>query len=140
MLGVILLLAATGWRTLQKMMQPSQTRAAQLPGIAGGGDISVVCWVMAIGGQTLAVEVPQGRDFDRRIGTLHKVEPTGSDSIVMAGEGEVQIKAGALFDGVKTAPESIRVRRIMIVTGFVPGPPNPCYAPSRLIPSKAAVL
>lgn len=126
-LGLALALLAA-MLILPSMMRPASTSPDQVQQIAPDGRVSVVGQVVEVDGNTLTVEVLEGNGydvFDRRTGLFLQAEQTPEMKIVMGEAADVQVGAIAQFDGTKVGADGIRLSRIVILTGYVEGPPPP---------------
>jgi hypothetical protein len=127
LLGVVVILLAA-MLIMPSLMKPSDTNASELEQISAGEKISVVAQVIEMNGNTLVVEVLEGNGydvFDKRTGKILEMEQRADTEIVMGKPEDVSLGAIAQFDGVKLDAKKIKIQKIVILTGYVQGPPNP---------------
>ncbi len=126
-LGVVVtLLAAMMIRP--SMMKPADTKAVEVQQVEVGQSVSVVAQIIEIDGNTLTIEVLEGNGydvFDKRTGTFFKMEQSANTEIVMGKPADIFVGAIAQFDGVKLDADKIDIQKIVILTGYVTGPPTP---------------
>ena len=123
---VVILLVAT--MILPSMMKPADTKAVEVQQVEVGQSFSVVAQIIEINGDTLTIEVLEGNGydvFDKRTGTFFEMEQSADTEIVMGKPEDVFVGAIAQFDGVKLDAEKISLQKIVILTGYVTGPPTP---------------
>lgn len=123
---VVILLVAT--MILPSMMKPADTKAVEVQQVEVGQSFSVVAQIIEINGDTLTIEVLEGNGydvFDKRTGTFFEMERSADTEIVMGKPEDVFVRAIAQFDGVKLDAEKISLQKIVILTGYVTGPPTP---------------
>lgn len=123
---VVILLVAT--MIMPSMMKPADTKAVEVQQVEIGQSVSVVAQVIEIDGDTLTIEVLEGNGydvFDKRTSTFFKMERSSSTEIVMGKPEDIFVGAIAQFDGVKSDTDKIDIQKIVILTGYVTGPPTP---------------
>jgi hypothetical protein len=107
-------------------MNPADTTANELEQSPAGESVSVVGQVTEINSNVLTVEILEGNGkdvFDKRTGQFLKVEWSPQTEMVMGTADDVIVGALAQFNGTKLEDGTITVQQIVILTGFVQGPP-----------------
>ncbi len=118
---IFIVLFTVGLWLVQTAMQPVRTTTDELALVPVGGKVGVVAQITAIQGNTLTVQVLQGKDYDQRSSIVLQGDRSKA-LIVMGGEQDVKLGAIAQFNGVKTGDSTFKLNRIVILTNFVKGP------------------
>lgn len=121
----MVILAVAGVLAVRGFMRPAATDANDLQQMQIGQRVEVVGQIVGTEGSTLLVEVLEGNGYDvwdTRTGTFLTMEGGGSAEVVMGTADDVAQGAIAQFEGDMTAPETVRLDRIVILTGYVQGP------------------
>ena len=121
---VIVLVVAT--MIFPSTMKPTDTTAEELQQAPDGEFISVIGQVTEIDGSILTIEILEGNGtdvFDIRTGQFVQVEWSTETEMVMGTVEDVFVGALAQFNGIKLDDGSITTQQIVILTGFVQGPP-----------------
>ncbi len=106
----------------QKMAEPPITNADDLAVIPIQGKVGVVGQITAIEGNTLTIQVLQGKDYSERTNILLQAQ-RGKDFLAMGTESDIKVGAIARFDAVKTGANAVQLNQITILTGYYKGPP-----------------
>lgn len=106
----------------QKMAEPPMTSADDLAVIPMGGKVGVVAQITAIQGNTLTIQVLQGKDYAERTSMILQAQ-RGKDFLAMGAESDIKVGALARFDAVKTGVNAVQIQQITILTGMYKGPP-----------------
>lgn len=107
-------------------MKPTDTTAEELQQAPDGEFISVIGQVTEIDGNILTIEILEGNGtdvFDIRTGQFVQVEWSTETEMVMGTAEDVFVGALAQFNGIKLDDGTITTQQIVILTGFVQGPP-----------------
>ena len=106
----------------QRMMSPALNPADELSSIPIDGKVGVVAQITAIQGNTLTLQVLQGKDYAERTALWLQAE-RGKEFLAMGTESDIKVGAIARFDAVKTGVNTVRLNQITILTGMYKGPP-----------------
>ncbi len=106
----------------QKSAEPPIVSADDLAVIPIDGKVGVVAQITAIQGNTLTLQVLQGKDYAQRTATVLQAE-RGTAYLAMGTESDIKVGAIARFDAVKTGVNAVRLNQITILTGMYKGPP-----------------
>jgi hypothetical protein len=120
--GVLALIALGLWWAGRDQLQLSRLTADQLPNLAVGSEIKLVGQVIAVAEEVITIEMLQGGDFSQRTGVYWHIQRTGAEPIERGGAPEVEPQAIIQFEGTRTGPDSLRLARMIILTGVVAGP------------------
>ena len=105
----------------QTMNAPAPNRADDLAVIPVGGKVGVVAQITAIDGNTLTIQVLQGKDYAERTNMV-LAAVRGKNFLAMGTEADIKVGAIARFDAVKTGVNVVRLNQITILTGMYKGP------------------
>ena len=105
----------------QTMNAPAPNRADDLAVIPVGGKVGVVAPITAIDGNTLTIQVLQGKDYAERTNMV-LAAVRGKNFLAMGTESDIKVGAIARFDAVKTGVNVVRLNQITILTGMYKGP------------------
>lgn len=126
-LGLAIVLLAVMF-VMPSMMKPANTSPNMIEQIPVNGKVSVVAQVVKLDGNNLKIELLQGNGydvFDERTGVFLQAERAPEMKIVMGKPDDVRLGAIAQFDGTKLDANTIRLSRIVVLTGYVQGPKQP---------------
>ncbi len=92
--------------------------------LAVGDPVDVVGEVVSLEGQVITFEVLVGENYDQRTGTLLKAVRTGEERFAMGSETDLKVGAITQLDGYKVNDDTFHLQRIVILTGYIKGPPS----------------
>ena len=121
--GLVILAGAAAWLVFNVAMKPASPRINPLADLAVGDPVDVVGEVVSLDGQVITFEVLAGENYEQRTGTLLKAVRTGEERFAMGSEAELKVGAIIQLDGYKVNDETFHLQRIVILTGYIKGPP-----------------
>jgi hypothetical protein len=121
--GLVILAGAAAWLVFNVAMKPASPRINPLADLAVGDPVDVVGEVVSLDGQVITFEVLVGENYEQRTGTLLKAVRTGEERFAMGSEAELKVGAIIQLDGYKVNDETFHLQRIVILTGYIKGPP-----------------
>jgi hypothetical protein len=121
--GLVILAGAAVWLVFNVYMKPASPKVDPLAAIAVGDPVDVVGEVASLDGQAITLEVLAGDDYDQRTGKLLKAIRTGEERFAMGSEADLKVGAITQLDGYKVNDDTFHLSRIVILTGYVKGPP-----------------
>lgn len=107
---------------VQTRTAPALNRADELASIPMDGKVGVVAQITAIEGNTLTLEVLEGKNYTQHTGLFLQAQ-RGKDHITLGAESDIKIGAIAQFDAVKTGVNAVRLNRITVLSDVYKGPP-----------------
>jgi hypothetical protein len=122
--GLVILAGAAIWLVFNVAMKPASPKINPLADLAVGDPVDVVGEVVSLDGQVITFEVLAGQDYDQRTGTLLKAVRTGEERFAMGNEADLKVGAITQLDGYKVNDDTFHLQRIVILTGYVKGPPS----------------
>ncbi len=122
--GLVIVAGAAVWLVFNVTMKPAIPKIDPLAAIAVGDPVDVVGEVVSLNGQAITLEVLSGDDYDQRTGKLLKAVRTGEERFAMGSEADLKVGAITQLDGYKVNDDTFHLSRIVILTGYVKGPPS----------------